>query len=166
VRIVVPLVWILTALFLQGSALNQILPFRLDLMLGFSIVWAALAGPAPGALTGFFGGAALGWVAGGGWIRPAVRFLIGYGIGALKPVLYTRQSVLLPLVAIATVLEETIASLVWLLSGHLAPIEALPRTLSWLVPGNVLLVWPLLGLIKLTFEFQRDRWVERSERLV
>ncbi len=165
-RFLVPVLWVLTALFLQASAFNQLLPVRLDLILGFSIVWAALAGPVPGAVTGFLGGAAISWIVGGGWIRPWVRLLLGWGIGALKPILYTRQSVLLPLVAIATVIEELFVAVGWLLGGLVAPFDALPRTLSWLVPGNVLLVWPLLGLIRWTFEFQRDRWVERSERLV
>ena len=165
-RVLIPALWVLLALFLQASALNQVLPVRLDLLIGFMVVWAAFTGPLSGALVGLGAGLALEILAGGGWVRPWVRFLIGGTIGALKPILYMRQSVLLPLVAIATAVEELLVAIAWLFVGSVTPFDLLPRTLAWTVPGNILLIWPLLTLVRMSYEFQRDRWTERSERLI
>ncbi len=126
---------------LQISPLAAWGPIRADGLLVLAMAWAALTGSRRGLVFGMASGAVEDALIGGGVTFTIVRGLLGWAMGRLRPVLNVRQpAISVPLVALATVLQEAVVALAhhdWL---HFEQI--------WLfaVLANSLLAWPLYWL--------------------
>ena len=116
-------------------------------------------GKRQGAIYGLLAGALEDLLIGGGGLFVIPKILIGWAAGSLKPMLYYRQLlVILPLVALFTVLQESwvMVALTLRVHGyflrHLGAI-ALPE-----VVGNLLITWPLYALVKFSLTWGQKRW--------
>ncbi|MBM3268465.1 MAG: hypothetical protein FJZ01_12520 [Candidatus Sericytochromatia bacterium] len=138
------LAWILGLIVLvalggfQVSPLAQWGAVRVDVLLAASMAWAALAGPRRGLVFGMASGIVQDFLVGGGVTFTALRGLLGFLAGTVRPVLNLRQAVfIVPLVAAATVAQEALLALLHRNWPHFVAIW-LPAVVS-----NALVSWPL-----------------------
>ncbi|MBI6545678.1 MAG: rod shape-determining protein MreD, partial [Cyanobacteria bacterium NC_groundwater_1444_Ag_S-0.65um_54_12] len=123
---------------LQATALACWGPIRVDLLLVMTIAWAALAGPRVGLIFGLLAGAMEDILVGEGIHFLILRSIIGLLAGTVRPVLNVRRTIIiLPLVVMATLLQEGILAIIhhnWLRFDEL-----------WLLASlaNLAVAWPI-----------------------
>jgi LytS/YehU family sensor histidine kinase len=138
------------ALLLLALATLQVSPLadlgfaRLDSMLVLAIAWGALSGPRGGAAFGLATGLSEDLLLGGGLTYAVGRTLLGLLAGLVRPSINLHSTaIVIPLVALATVAQESLLALLHRDLLHLAHI--------WLaaVTGNCLIAWPIYVLARL-----------------
>lgn len=165
-RILLALVALALGAWLQASPLNALLPVRLDPLLIMVVAWGVGTGVRGGAAFGLAAGAVQDLLIGGGLLMTLPKLVIGLLAGAMKPLLFYRQAlIIMPLVAVCTFLQEGLVATAFGLFGkgfmfaHLgaiAPTEAL---------GNFLIAWPLYQGVRWGLKRTQDRLGLRPEAL-
>lgn len=126
---------------LQISPLASWGPVRVDGLLAMAVAWATLSGSRRGLVFGMLSGAVEDTLIGGGVTFTILRGFEGWLAGRVRPILNVRQPLIgIPLVAMATVLQEAILALVhhdWARFGAIW----LPAMLA-----NSVVAWPLYRL--------------------
>lgn len=165
-RVLLALVALAVGAWLQASPLNALLPVRLDPLLIMVVAWGIGTGMRGGAAFGLAAGAVQDLMVGGGLLMTLPKLLVGLLAGAMKPLLFYRQAVIvMPLVAVCTLLQEGLVAGGFALFGRglmlahfgaFAPAEAL---------GNLLIAWPLYELVRAGLKRTQDRFGLRPETL-
>lgn len=144
--------------WLQASPLNSLFPLHLDPLLIMVVAWGVAMGARQGAIYGLLAGAVEDMLVGGGGLHVLPKLLVGLAAGALKPMLYYRQAiVVMPLVALCTVMQETLVMAEFALRGHGLFLRHLGAIALPEVLGNLLLTWPLYGLVRVGLKWSMDR---------
>lgn len=164
-RIAAAALLILLAAALQGSPLNDLLIWQVDLLLAVVIAWAVGTGPRAGLAIGFAAGACQDLLLGGGLTYAILKALIGLACGLLRPILHDRQGmVVAPLFLIFALLQDGVITLLLALQGYDAPARdwltiALPAAAC-----GALLAWPMSLGIRWILHRTRNPWALRESQ--
>lgn len=148
--------------WLQASPLNSLLPLHLDPLLIMAVAWGVAMGARQGAVYGLLAGAIEDMLIGGGGLYILPKLLIGWASGALKPMLYYRQAiVVMPLAALCTVVQEAFVMAELALRGHGLFLRHLGAIALPEVLGNLVIAWPLYVLVRFGVKWSQEHWGQR-----
>jgi len=162
-RVVAAALLILLGAWLQGSPLNDLLTWQIDLLLVVVISWAVGTGPRAGLAIGFAAGAIQDILLGGGMTYAVLKGLIGLGAGALRPLLHDRQGmVVAPLVLIFGLLQDGAIALLLGMRGFGLPWNEWMAIALPAAAAGALLGWPLSLGIRWILHRTRNPWALRE----
>lgn len=165
-RILLALAALALGAWLQASALNALLPVRLDPLLIMVVAWGIGTGVRGGMAFGLAAGAVQDLLIGGGLLMTLPKLLIGLLAGSMKPLLFYRQAfIIMPLVAICTFLQEGLVAVGLALFGKVLMFEHMGVVAPLEALGNFLIAWPLYQMVRWGLKRTQERFGLRPETL-
>ncbi len=162
-RIAAAALLILLGAWLQGSPLNDLLTWQLDLLLAITISWAVGTGPRGGLAVGFAAGAVQDVLIGGGMTYAILKGVIGLAAGGLRPFLHDRQGMIVtPLIVLFSLLQDGAVALLLGMQGFGMPWSQQMAIALPVAAGSALLGWPLSLGIRWILHRTRNPWALRE----
>ncbi len=162
-RVVAAAFLILLGAALQGSPLNDLLTWQIDVLLAIVIAWGVGAGPRAGLAIGFAAGAFQDVLLGGGMTYAILKGLIGLGAGVMRPLLHDRQGmVVAPLILIFGLLQDGAIALLLAMRGFGVPGSEWMAIALPSAAAGALIGWPLSLGIRWILHRTRNPWALRE----
>ena len=162
-RLIAAALLILLGAWIQGSPFNDLLTWQFDLLLAVVIAWAVGAGPRAGLAIGFAAGAVQDILLGGGMTYAILKGLIGFGAGALRPLLHDRQGmVVAPLILVFALIQDAAIALLLGMRGFGVPGNEWLAIALPAAAGGALLGWPLSLGVRWVLHRTRNPWALRE----
>jgi rod shape-determining protein MreD len=164
-RIVAAALLILLAAGLQGSPLNDLLTWQIDLLLVLVISWAVGTGPKGGLAMGFVAGTVQDVLLGGGFTYAILKALIGLMAGGIRPFLHDKQGmVVTPLIVVFSLLQDGAIAMTLGLQGFGLPWGQQMAIALPVAAGSALLGWPISLGIRTVLHRTRNPWALRESQ--
>ena len=154
---------IILGAWLQGSPLNDLFTWQIDILLAIAISWGIGAGPRAGLAVGFAAGAVQDILIGGGMTYAILKGLIGLSAGALRPLLHDRQGmVVTPLIVIFSLLQDPAIGLMLGMQGFALPWGERMAIALPVAAASALVGWPLSLGVRWVLHRTRNPWALRE----
>ncbi|MNK88965.1 hypothetical protein D3C87_1089560 [compost metagenome] len=162
-RIAAAALLLLLGACLQGSPLNDLLTWQVDILLAIAISWAVGSGPRAGLAIGFVAGAMQDVMLGGGMTYAILKGLIGLAAGGLRPLLHDRQGMLVtPLIIIFSLFQDSVIGMMLSMQGFGMPWSERMAIALPVAAASALIGWPMSLGIRWVLRRTRNPWALRE----